>query len=339
MRLEPAASLEELRDDWTRIETANVFSTYEWAETWWHHFGGGKPLRAARVRDGDGRAVAILPLYLSRARPLRVLRFVGHGPADELGPVAAPGDGDAAWAGLGDALDASGWDVFVGDQLPAPAPWRGVAAPIARQASPVLRFETRDWDEYLRSRSSNFRQLVRRRERNLASQRKARFRLAAADSLERDLDVLFALHRERWPAGTSFARSEPFHRDFARAALARAWLRLWLLEIDGEPAAAWYGFRFGGAEWFYQSGRSPRFERHSIGLVLLAHTVREAQLDGLAEYRFLRGDEPYKFRFTATDPGLVTVARARTPLGYAALAGARGARASLTLVRRLRARA
>jgi len=39
----------------------------------------------------------------------------------------------------------------------------------------------------------------------------------------------------------------------------------------------------------------------------------------MQEYRFLRGGESYKYRFATEDPGLITVIRAKGPLGAAAL--------------------
>src|SRR5947207_293111 len=75
--------------------------------------------------------------------------------------------------------------------------------------------------------------------------------------------------------------------------------------------AAWYGVRFGGAESYYQSGRDPDWERSSVGLVLLAHTMEQAMNDGMGEYRLLRGGETYKDRFATGDPGVETVAVGR----------------------------
>jgi hypothetical protein len=45
--------------------------------------------------------------------------------------------------------------------------------------------------------------------------------------------------------------------------------------------------------------------------------------DGVSEYRFLRGAEPYKWRFAGRDPGVVTVGAANGALGRAVLHGAR----------------
>ncbi|MHB1836663.1 MAG: GNAT family N-acetyltransferase, partial [Solirubrobacteraceae bacterium] len=85
------------------------------------------------------------------------------------------------------------------------------------------------------------------------------------------------------------------------------------------------GFRFGDAEWYYQSGRDPRHDDEAVGFVLLAHTVRAAIEDGMREYRFLLGDEPYKLRFTSEDPGDSTVLVPTGTLGRLVL-GAAGAR-------------
>ena len=51
-------------------------------------------------RDADGATAVVLPLYVNRTRPLRVLRFVGHGAADQLGPVCAPADRERVAAAL-----------------------------------------------------------------------------------------------------------------------------------------------------------------------------------------------------------------------------------------------
>jgi CelD/BcsL family acetyltransferase involved in cellulose biosynthesis len=169
------------------------------------------------------------------------------------------------------------------------------------------------------------RKQVRYQERRLARDHAVRYRLIDdADALAAALDALFELHGARWGDRGShvFARSEAFHREFAALALAQGWLRLWLLEVDGRTVAAWYGFRFGGADWHYQSGRDPAWERYSVGAVLLAHTIRDCVESGVPRYLFLRGDEAYKRRFASDDPGLETVAFAAGALGRAALLGA-----------------
>jgi CelD/BcsL family acetyltransferase involved in cellulose biosynthesis len=259
---------------------------------------------------------------------VRVARFIGHGAADRLGPVSEPGHEGAAQALAGSAAEL-GWSLLLAERLPLETGWPE-ALPGKRlqwEPSPVVAI-TGSWDDYLAGRSSNFRSQVRRKERKLLRQHGLEYRLADDPArLDADLDSLYELHRARWGESTSgsFGGARAFHGEFAAAALERGWLRLWLAEVEGRPIAAWYGFRFGGAEWYYQSGRDPAWDHTSVGLVLLAHTLREAIGDGMGEYKLLRGGESYKDRFATGGPGIETVGIAHGAGGRAALAGARSA--------------
>jgi CelD/BcsL family acetyltransferase involved in cellulose biosynthesis len=287
----------------------------------------------------------VLPLYVWSSRPLRVARFIGHGPADQLGPICAAAARGRAVEALRDAVVVSSLDLVLAELLPGVEQWpQRLQEPVLMaEASPTVSLDG-GWDGYLARRSANFRQQLRRRERQLRDAHNVRFRLTDDPvRLQDDLTVLFALHRARWAERSAFLRFEAFHREFAAAALERRWLRLWLLELDGRPAAAWYGFRFAGIESYYQAGRDPSRPDESLGFVLLAHSIRAAAEDGMSEYRLLRGDEAFKRRFAECDPGVETCALARGTAGRAArLAVAAGLRSAVArssarrLVRRLR---
>jgi CelD/BcsL family acetyltransferase involved in cellulose biosynthesis len=337
--VEPVARPEDLRDEWDALAavTGSAFATPTFHRTWWEHYGRGRRLELSAVRRDDGRLAAILPLYRWRQRP-QVLRFVGDGVGDELGPIFAPGDRGLAAEALGEAVSGR---LLVGERLPGEG-WDAALAGslVLREGSPLVHLGQASWDEFLAGRSSNFRQQLRRRERALFRDHDARFRLTSSpDELDRDFSSLVRLHRLRWHDSSSFLRHERFHRAFAARGLEEGLLRLWHLEIGETPVAAWLGFRVGRAESFYQAGRDPAWDHSSVGLVLLAHSIRAAVEDGLGEYRFLRGAEPYKYRFADEDPGVETiVVGARAPWAAAGLAGgARLARAARGRIRRLRA--
>jgi CelD/BcsL family acetyltransferase involved in cellulose biosynthesis len=320
------SALEELGTDLAALAEAsgNIFATPEWLTLWYRHFGADQELRAYTVHD-DGRLVALLPLVLWRASRPRVLRFAGHGPSDQMGPVCAQADRPAAAAGLEQVLSDGGWDVLLAERLPAADVLPQAIRPreLQREGSPVLPIDGRSWDDYLATKSSNFRQQARRRERKLAKEHELSFRLADdPDRLDADLEVLFELHDERWSGESGALREQRagFHRDFARVALERGWLRLWLLEVDGRPAAALYGLRYADRELYYQAGRDPELDRAAVGFVLLVHSVREAFNDGLHAYDFLRGGEEYKDRFTDDDTVVETWAAGRGSLGRATVA-------------------
>jgi CelD/BcsL family acetyltransferase involved in cellulose biosynthesis len=167
---------------------------------------------------------------------------------------------------------------------------------------------------------------VRKFERRLVRDHGLRFRLADdPERLDRDMTSLFELHDARWGARTTaFPQSlKPFHRELAALALEQGFLRLVFAELEGRPAAVWYGFRLGGADWFYQQGRHPAWARSSVGFVLTAHTIREAVTAGISRYRFLLGGEDYKARFATSEPEVETLAIPRGSRGQAAIAGVR----------------
>jgi len=326
--MDVADDLSALRSDWERLAAAagTPFATWAWADAWWRQWGGPGRLAVRTCRHADGSPAAILPLCRAGRGPLRALRFIGHGPGDELGPVCGSADRPLAVRALSRALGAERC-VMLAERLPEEDGWAALldGVVIAREPSPVLALHG-DWDDYLAARSRNFRQNLRRRERALGRTGAVRFRLTEdAARLARDLDAVFELHAARFGARSSFlgARTRAFHHDLAARALADGWLRLWTLELEGRPAAAWYGFRTSGREWYYQAGWDPARARDGIGLVMLGHTVREAMRDGMREYRFLRGGEAYKARFGAREAQLVTVGLASGPAGRALVAGAR----------------
>ncbi|MCW3014331.1 MAG: hypothetical protein JWO02_1423 [Solirubrobacterales bacterium] len=327
-----------VRREWSTLamRSDNIFATWEWADVWWRHFGGAGRLCVVVCRDATGTVQAVVPLYVASLGPLRLLRFVGHGLSDQLGPICAVQDRHLAADALELAVSTvqERWDLFLGERMPASEHWAAMpgAHYVQREATPVVRLDGRTWEGWLATRSANARQQMRRYERKLAREHELRLRLCSSDAeLPRDLEILFALHDARWGDDGSGAFSDArrrFHREWASVALARGWLRLWTLELDGRPAAVFYGFRFGESDYYYQAGRDPAHNTSSVGFVLLLHTIRDAADAGRREYRLLRGDETYKGRFADDDPGLDTIL---VPAGVRGRLAARAALATSQL--------
>lgn len=338
-----ASSLESLRDEWSQLapRTRNVFGTWEWARCWYDHQAGGrKPLLLATVRSAiDGRMIAILPLRVWSKGPFDVVRFVGHGASDQLGPICDPADRQVAVAAMRTLLERipQRWHVLLAERLHGGEGWSELLGgrPIHREPSPVLRFGGRTWDEFLRDRTRSFRRDLMRQEQRLARAFEVRYRETVdRDRVAADLDAFFALHQARFSDDqSSLVRRKAFLHDFTLEAFDRGWLRLWFIELDGRPAAASYELRFADVCVAYNSGRDASFDRYSPGAVLRTHTMKRAVAEGASEYRFLRGGEEYKYRFADEDPGVETVA---VPNG---LSGRAVVDATAALVRHQRIRA
>ncbi len=354
MVLADPGELRSVEAEWRMLaeRRGNAFLTPEWFWSWLEHYGeSAEPVVSATMRP-DGTLQGVIPFVLARAGRPRTVRFAGASLADHLHPVCLPEDEEPVAAAAFSALAAIGarWRLAVLDNVDVGARWYEalgrppfVAQVAFRESSlPAIELSSEGWDGYLASRSRNFRDQARRYPRRLEREHQVSYRMTSNESeLGRDMETLFALHDARWTSrgGSTLtsSRARAFHLDFARAALARGWLRLWLLEVDGAAVAAWHGWRVGDTYAYYQAGFDPAWERLSVGFVLLVHTVRSAIEEGASRYDMLLGDERYKGRFANTERSICTVMLSRSqPARLLVGAEAQAWRASRSLPEGLR---
>ena len=335
-----ADELAEIVPAWSRLAQglANAFVSPEWFFAWLRHYGGTATPFVTVLREADGSVHSLVPFVLSRDRRLPTVAFAGANLGDYFEPVAPRGDARIAAAGAALALArrSSEWSAIVLHNVDAEGHWASVlrqaggkALVEATHPPEVLPYVTLDgmsWESYLATRSRNLRGQVNRKLRRLGDEHEVAFRLADDPArLEQDMATFFAFHDRRWEerGGSSMSseRARAFHVDYAATALRTGSLRLWFLDVDGVPVAAWYGWSYGGRYAYYLAGFDPAWSRFSVGLLLLAHTIRAAADEGAVEYDLLRGDEDYKDRFATGHRHAVTrIATPRLhPLRVAAL--------------------
>ena len=296
--LEGPGFLTELREEWDELlldaPTATPFSTPEWLGTWWRFFGAGRGARAVEVREGRD-LVGLYPLTVG-AGPWRALRAMGTGPSDYLHPLARAGR-EAAVAEAIEPLLRSMRGVDLLDL-------HGL-----REDQPLARMTTDDqarclvldlpptYDAFLASLGKSLRFDCRRLDKTPFKDGKATVETNPPDGM----DVLFELHRARWRAkrlpGAFIGRLVPFQRAWAAEAVAKGYLWLSVLRLEGEPIGALYAMTVGRQVFYYQAGFAPTEGAISPGTLLVAHTVRRAIEEGKTRFDFLRGDEGYKRRW------------------------------------------
>jgi CelD/BcsL family acetyltransferase involved in cellulose biosynthesis len=113
------------------------------------------------------------------------------------------------------------------------------------------------------------------------------------------------MHQLRWKsAGQPGLLGRRGFRSFlnglARLEESSATFRLYVMEDAGTPIAALLNFHYGNTVFHYQNGFDPhcRFASFAPGTLLILHAIQAAIQEGLTNYDFLRGREPYKFQFT-----------------------------------------
>jgi CelD/BcsL family acetyltransferase involved in cellulose biosynthesis len=173
--------------------------------------------------------------------------------------------------------------------------------PLTTDVCPYIDLAGHTWTSYLSTLGSSHRANLLRRCKQVDREFQMRFTRASSEAMRSEfLATLVELHRKRWSEkGASEAFSTPdmiaFHQELSRLALERGWLRLFVLWLDGRPAAALYGFCRNDRFYFFQSGLDPGYSRYSVGLVTMGLAIKSALEEGAEEYDLLHGDESYKF--------------------------------------------
>ena len=331
MRAEVITDLDEtasIEDDWRRLAEArgNAFITPEWFRAWFGEYGQGQTPAIAVAREDDGSTAGVVPL-VSGGRRGRTLRFAGANLGDLFEPACDPAREDEVAAAVADALAAaSRSDAVILDYAPAGRAWpaalsgcvgpRRSAVPQRLASLPYVAIAGLSWDDYLLTRSSKFRKRLRYLDRAIRREHDVAFEQVDDPArLDDAFSSLFHLHDLRWSehGGSSISseRARSAHRAFAGFALARGWLRLRRLLVDGAPVAAFYGWRLGPRYAFYQGGFDPSWGKHSVGLQLVASSLRGAIEEGASEFDMLLGTESYKARFTSEAREVESVAFVR----------------------------
>jgi CelD/BcsL family acetyltransferase involved in cellulose biosynthesis len=318
-----------LHDEWNNLLKSSisdsVFLTHEWLSCWWRHLSEGRRLSILLARE-NGHLIGILPVARRQPQFARMmptmLEFLGSGVigSDYLDLITEKGSEADVSSALAAYIHRRGimlqfsqlrsGDCIVSNLVKGLQEHQWTAVQTKLNICPYIDLRGLTWDRYLATLGPNVRKNISRYLRILPSNFEMRVACARAVSEVDDaLDTLIDLHRKRWaPTGLSEAFQTPaviaFHRDFARLAAAKGWLRILVLWLNGQPAAALYGLRYGPTFYFYQSGFDPAFSKHSVGVATMGLAIKTAIEEGALEYDFLHGDEEYKFHWASANRDL-----------------------------------
>ena len=194
--------------DWRLLANcqSNVFATFDWARTWWRHFGYDRTLHIGVCRERDGTSFAIVPLYCAQTRPVRVFRFIGYGVSDQLGPVCAAENRRRVGRLVSEWLMQRRIEprILLAGPVAGDEGWRTHFGAVVRATYPsyVADLQPGGWGAYERLLSGQLRGQIKRKKKRLEDAHNVTLRLTSSPAQSgRDMNLLFDLHSRRWGAG------------------------------------------------------------------------------------------------------------------------------------------
>lgn len=283
------AGLETLAPEWRALHRqcprATPFQSPEWLIPWTRHMFRGGEIQALAIRD-TGVLTGFAPLFCWGV-DRRVVSFLGAGISDYGDLLFAPDREPECVAAVSDFLTSrkDHWDALDLQEIRAGSALLTGQSVEVSSVCPVLDLAT-----YPDTMDRKHRTDVRRAQNKL---RKAEINFAA------NTEEFHRLYQARW--GEIDPSLRQLHQEAAANFFAAALLRLGILRLDGNPAAAIFAFTTGSTLYCYLSAFDPAMAKISPGAVLLAWILDQAISEKIKEVDFLRQNEPYKYLWGARD--------------------------------------
>ena len=318
-----------IREDWDRLSISasqpNVFTTFDWYESWFRCFAKGDEMGRLRrnvfVLRRNGVVCGIAPLTCAEISKfgvrLRRLQFAGRNHEWDYNDLLVGGDLDGKTDALAEYLSRtmSDWDLLdlmnIRDTDNAAARIQSAVSCTGlhcillptEERCPYMPIDS-GWDKMLSRRSSATRHSLRNREAKLRRITRDGLRVRILDEPHTEphlLERMVALESQKRSGGLL---SVPFlgdHTEVFESVLSglgpKGWLRVALLEW-GDRLLSWHLlFRCGNRLWGYMTAYDHEFGRLSPGGMLIPAIIDYGFAHGFTEYDFLSGEETYKMHW------------------------------------------
>jgi len=308
--------LSGVRDEWDGFVGAvggDLFSTFDWCEVWWHHFGQARRPEIHIFRR-NGEVVAILPLFreVIKLGPLsvRAIRVMGcDHTATTCSLAIEPQSLVPVMRQLYTvAIQGGSWDLLHLGPLPgyyesmntvreAISSEPSVQVEVKNEYPHMLFHLPDDYDAYLGQLSLKERRNVRRDERRLERAATVTRECVNDQAEVRPAFTRFVqMHQEYWTQRNQLGHFkdwpgvEAFHSDMVQRQFQRGRLVLMQVKVDEELVASEYCYRFGHRLHWMLAARKPDIP----GKIGFCSLVRHCVSTGVQQVDAMRGYYEYK---------------------------------------------
>ena len=276
-----------------------------WLKTWWSNFGRTDSLYLMSVRH-EGRTIGIAPLQ----REGDIVRLIGdENVCDNLDFIVAPNKSAEFYRILLNYLKQDGVKRLELVPVRQNSSVMAQLLPLAEKTGCRISQESNSisyeldlpdsWDGYLNILSGKERHETRRKLRRLNAAGRINYRMVDDPfSVKKEMQTFLDLFRSNRPDKAEFMKDRmvSFFRGLAEALAEAQLIKLFFLDLDGEPIAATMCFNHHSTMYLYNNGYDERFGSLSVGLLSKVLSIKESIRSGIKTYDFLKGAEAYKKR-------------------------------------------
>jgi hypothetical protein len=156
-----------------------------------------------------------------------------------------------------------------------------------------LEVKGRSFAQYVETLPSVLRNTLGRKKKKLEKSGRAQIEIVTGgDGLESAIAAYNTVYLASWKESEPYPRFVP---ELIRNCAALGLLRLGIVRVDGEPAAAQFWIVHNGRALIYKLAYDERFAELSVGTILTATLMKHViDIDGVIQVDYLTGDDAYK---------------------------------------------
>lgn len=153
-------------------------------------------------------------------------------------------------------------------------------------------------DQYFKSLPDKIRKDISYCKRRLERMGKYEFKLIRGDEdIDHYMDLYYEVYSKSWQEKEGIGPN--FHRDLAKMAVEKDWLRLGFLYFDNLPIASQFWLICNDTAYILKTVYNQEFKKHSPGKILTSEIVKYViDIDKVKTIDYVQGDEAYKQDWT-----------------------------------------
>lgn len=315
-KIEKMEDFRNLKSTWSELlnDQTNYrpFLDHDWFELWLDHFKDKHQLLILLVKDNDS-IKAICPLLIKKDNfkriPVKKLELIGniYSPIrniifEKIDNVEKEKVMMSLFSTLRNLVD---WDLIDLNSLPEEDFDFEMLNRVLREIGfkNIEYFCFENWflngisfsgEQYLNNFTSKFRHSIKYREKELRKKGDVEFRIVKdLDSIDQYVNYYYEVYSKSWQKGEEVGPT--FHRDLARLAAQKGWLRLGFLFLQDLPIAAQFWIVCNRIAYILKTVYDQRYKQFSPGKILtLRMFIHAIDIEKVSQIDYLHGDDQYK---------------------------------------------